>query len=428
MDLIPGARIGPYEVIARLGAGGMGEVYKARDARLDRTVAIKVLSSHLAGDAQFRQRFEREARTLGSLSHPHICPVHDVGSIDGTDYLVMEFLDGETLADRLRAGRMPLDKVLKTAHRDRRRARHRAPCRHRASRCEARQHHAHEERSEARRLWARQGQARDGVGCTGIDAANESPDLTVEGTILGTFQYMAPEQLEGREADARTDIFAIGAVLFEMIAGRRAFTGDTRASVIGAILRDSPPPIAAALPADQKILGPAGVHHLDYTVRRCLAKDPDDRWQSARDVMLQLQWIAEGGPDSGSFAAARARRARQLLPPGSSRASGWRLRWASGWLFSRSATAGGTCASLLDRRAGRSVYSRQRLPSLLLNPPFHRMAGRSRFSRKSAPSRFASGCERSMPWRRAHSRGPRMRHSHSGRQTAACSASSPMAR
>ena len=240
MDIFPGVRIGPYEVIARLGAGGMGEVYKARDARLDRRVAIKILSSHLAGDAQFRQRFEREARTVGSLSHPHICPVHDVGSIDGTDYLVMEFLEGETLADRLRSGRMALDTVLKTAIEiaDALDTAHRAGIVHR----DVKPGNIMLTRSGATLVdfGLAKGRAAMAADAPASALPTELPDLTVEGTILGTVQYMAPEQLEGREADARTDIFAIGAVLFEMIAGRRAFTGDTRANVMSAILRDSP--------------------------------------------------------------------------------------------------------------------------------------------------------------------------------------------
>jgi hypothetical protein len=317
----------------------MGEVYQARDARLDRMVAIKILPSHLAGNTQFRQRFEREARTLASLSHPHICPVHDVGSIDGTDYLVMEFLDGETLADRLRAGRMPLDKTLKTAIEiaDALDGAERAGIVHR----DVKPGNIMLTKSGAKLVdfgLAKPGPAMasapDPVAST---LPTEAPDLTVEGSILGTVQYMAPEQLEGREADARSDIFALGAVLYEMIAGRRAFAGDTRASVMSAILRDAPPPIAATLPANQKVLGAAGIHHLDHTVRRCLAKDPDERWQSARDVMLQLQWIAEGGPDRASITAA-ARPARAMA------SAAWfaagvvlASALAAGWWISKSA-------------------------------------------------------------------------------------------
>lgn len=309
MALSPGTSLGPYEITARLGAGGMGEVYKAIDTRLHRAVAIKVLLSHVAGDPRLRQRFEQEARTLGALKHPHICPIHDVGSVDGADYLVMEFLEGETLADRLKQGALALDTALKIGIQiaDALDTAHRAGIVHRDL--------------KPGNIMVTTGGAKlldFGLAkATGVLASNAAlstltttaPNLTVEGTILGTVPYMAPEQLEGREVDARTDIFALGAVLFEMIAGRRAFEGQNHASVIGAILKDAPPPISATLDAAGKRgSDPAGLHNLDYTLRRCLAKDPNDRWQNARDLMLHLRWIAEGGAQTALLAPVAPRR------------------------------------------------------------------------------------------------------------------------
>ena len=302
MALNPGTRLGPYEITDQLGAGGMGEVYRATDTRLNRTVAIKVLPSLVGGDPCLRQRFEREARMLASLSHPRVCPIHDVGWADGMDYLVMEFLDGETLADRLRAGPLGLDKALATAIEiaDALDAAHRAGVVHR----DLKPGNIMLTKGGATLLDF--GLAKSGAAVVS-DAgrsmlATTALNLTVEGAILGTFPYMAPEQLEGREADARTDIFALGAVIFEMVAGRRAFEGQTHASLVGAILRDAPPPISASLgAADERARGRDARRNLDYTVRRCLAKDPHDRWQSARDLMLQLQWIAEDGPQTGSI-------------------------------------------------------------------------------------------------------------------------------
>ena len=253
-----------------------------------------MLPSHVAGDAHFRQRFEREARTLGSLSHPHICPIHDVGSVEGTDYLVMEFLDGATLADRLKTGPLTLDQALSIAIEiaDALDAAHHAGIVHR----DLKPGNIMLTTSGAKLLDFGAAKASGVASDVGQSILPTAANLTVEGSILGTFPYLAPEQLEGREADARADLFALGAVLFEMIAGRRAFEGDTQASLMGAILKDTPPSVSSTVSAaDARLRGPGDLHNLDYTVRRCLAKDPNDRWQNARDLMLHLRWIAEGG-------------------------------------------------------------------------------------------------------------------------------------
>ena len=216
MTLPSGARLGPYVIVSPLGAGGMGEVYKGARHRLDRIVAIKVLSEQLASDPQFRERFEREARSVGSLNHPHICTLHDVGRHEDVDFLVMEYLEGETLQERLRQGAIPVDRGPADCDSDRGRARRRASCRRRPSRFEAGQHHADEVGRQAARLRARQADAPAVAGTLSM-LPTTPPGLTAQGTIVGTFQYMAPEQLEGKEADARTDIFAFGSTLYEML-------------------------------------------------------------------------------------------------------------------------------------------------------------------------------------------------------------------
>jgi len=338
MPIAPGARLGAYEIVALVGAGGMGEVYRARDTRLDRTVAIKVLPAQFAADPQLRERFDREARAISSLNHPHICALYDVGrsavrSPEGlrhappdvaqgfspaeVDFLVLEFLEGETLANRLmRTGTIPVEEALRVA----------------AQVCDAldRAHRAgivHRDLKPANIFLVRSsgasappvaklldfGLAKTAapvVAASGLsmmpttpplDAARGGP-LTAQGTILGTFQYMAPEQIEGVEADARTDIFAFGALLFEMLTGRTAFDGKTRASLLGAILKDEPPRVSTVQP-----LAPAS---LDRIVATCLAKDPDDRYQSARDLLRELKWIASSAasgpaPDTGPAKAGR---------------------------------------------------------------------------------------------------------------------------
>ncbi len=295
MPLNPGHRLGPYEIIEPIGAGGMGEVYRATDTRLDRSVAIKILPTHLSANPELRQRFDREARAISSLTHPHICALYDVGHEDGTDFLVMEYLEGMTLADKVAGGPLPLEDVLRIGRQmaEALAAAHRSGVVHR----DLKPGNVMLTRSGVKLLDF--GLARTGVEAVVSDssltmkAPTQDPrtPLTAEGTILGTFQYMAPEQLEGKEADARTDIFALGAILYEMATGTRAFQGKSQASLIASILKDQPTPISSV----QAMTPPS----LDRVVRVCLEKDPDARWQTAHDVGLQLQWIAEGGSAAG---------------------------------------------------------------------------------------------------------------------------------
>jgi Tol biopolymer transport system component len=286
MPLQAGSRLGPYELTAPIGAGGMGEVWRGRDTRLARDVAVKVLPAGFPKDEQFRARFEREARTISSLNHPHICTLFDVGEQDGTHFLVMELLEGETLADRLQKGPLPLEQVVRWGAQiaDALERAHRQGVVHR----DLKPGNVVLTRTGAKLLdfgLARSsGAAAAASGST--ETATEVRPLTTAGTVLGTFQYMAPEQLEGAEADARADIFALGAVLYEMATGRPAFEGKNRASLIAAILSSEPPPISQVA----TMTPPA----LDRVVRTCLAKDPEERWQSAGDVAKELRWIAEG--------------------------------------------------------------------------------------------------------------------------------------
>jgi len=286
MSLSPGARLAGYEVIRLLGAGGMGEVYQATDTRLSRTVAIKVLPAHVADDPVFRQRFEREAQALAALHDPHISAVFDIGRHDGIDFVVMEYLDGQTLADRLRQGALPLGQAVDCAIQiaDGLDKAHRQGIVHR----DLKPGNIMLTKSGTKLLDF--GLAKQHVGpVSGVADMTAVPTvsapLTATGTIVGTFQYMAPEQLEGAEADPRSDIFAFGAVLYEMITGRRAFDGKSHASVMAAILEREPPLVSSIQPLTPR--------SLDRLVSICLAKDPDDRWQSARDVAQQLRAIAE---------------------------------------------------------------------------------------------------------------------------------------
>ncbi|MFN2386830.1 MAG: protein kinase [Thermoanaerobaculia bacterium] len=301
MTLAAGARLGPYEVLSALGAGGMGEVYRARDTRLERTVAVKVLPTHLSSSPEVRQRFDREARTISQLSHPHICALYDVGHQDGVDYLVMEYLEGETLADRLTArGALPVEQMLRYGVQmaDALDKAHRQGIVHR----DLKPGNVMLTKSGVKLLDFGLAKALAPVSTQSSLTAfpTQAPDLTAEGTLLGTLSYMAPEQLEGKEADARTDIFAFGCVLYEMATGRKAFSGTSQASLIGSILRDEPQPISQVQPMTPPTL--------DRVVKTCLAKDRDDRWQTAHDVKLQMQWIAEGGSAAGLPAPAVARR------------------------------------------------------------------------------------------------------------------------
>ena len=305
MTLAGGSRLGPYEIVSPLGAGGMGEVYKARDTRLERTVAIKVLPAHLSASPESRQRFEREARTISQLSHPHICALHDVGREGEVEYLVMEYLEGETLADRLLKGALPREQTLRYGIQI-------ADALDKAHR----QGIVHRDLKPGNVMLTKTGVKLLDFGLakamapatqqSSLTALPTQHALTQEGTILGTFQYMAPEQLEGKEADARTDIFAFGCVLYEMATGKKAFSGATQASLISSILRDDPPPISQVQPMSP----PA----LDRIVQKSLAKDPEDRWQSAADLGGELKWVAEGGSQTGAAAVSipRGRRRERL--------------------------------------------------------------------------------------------------------------------
>ncbi len=285
-SVAPGTALGPYRIEAALGAGGMGEVYKARDTRLNRSVAIKVLPSAFANEPELRQRFEREAQAIAALRHPHICVLYDIGHDQGVEFLVMEHLEGETLEQRLKKGPLPLDRALQYAIEiaEALHSAHRASITHR----DLKPGNVMLTKDGAKLLdfgLAKFG-ARTGTFASATALPTTPHTLTGEGTIVGTFQYMAPEQLEGKDADARTDLFAFGAIVYEMITGRRAFTGDSRSNLIASILRDEPPPLSTIQP----VTPPA----LDVLVRTCLAKDPDARLQSAHDAALQLRWIRDG--------------------------------------------------------------------------------------------------------------------------------------
>ena len=289
MTLSSGARLGPYEVVGPIGAGGMGEVYKARDPRLDRMVAIKVLPSTSSQDPDRRARFDREARAIATLSHPNICPIYDVGHQDGVDFLVLEYLDGETLAARLaRVSPLPLDETVRLATQiaDALSAAHRAGVIHR-------------DLKPGNVMVTRTGAKVLDFGLAKLSVVEQAPlvpttevetvpPLTSVGNVMGTLGYMSPEQIEGRPLDARSDLFAFGAMVYEMATGRRAFQGASQAAIMAAILERTPPPIAEGQP-----LTPPGFERL---VQKCLAKDPDARWQSASDVADELRWLSSGSP------------------------------------------------------------------------------------------------------------------------------------
>jgi serine/threonine protein kinase len=282
MTLAPGTRLGPYEILPLLGVGGMGEVYRARDTRLERAVAIKILPALFSSDPLRRQRFEREAKAISRLNHPNICVLHDIGHQDGIDYLVMECVEGVTLAKRLEKGPLPVDHVLKFGAQiaDALDKAHRAGIIHR----DLKPGNIMLTSTGAKLLdfgLAKPGSALVDVATT--VTRSETP-VTEQGTIVGTFQYMSPEQVEGCELDGRSDIFSLGAVLYEMVTGRRAFEGKSRLSVATAILEKEPVPLSSLKPMTPPVL--------DHAVKKCLAKAPDERWQSASDLASELQWLS----------------------------------------------------------------------------------------------------------------------------------------
>ncbi|HUK86800.1 MAG TPA: protein kinase, partial [Terriglobales bacterium] len=306
MALATGSKLGPYEILGPAGAGGMGEVYRARDTRLERTVAIKVLPEQFSQNPDLKQRFEREARAISSLNHPNICTLYDVGHQEGVDYLVLEYIEGESLAERLQKGALPVEQTLKTG-------------------CEIaealekahRQGIVHRDLKPGNVMLTKSGAKLLDFGLAkpqtplAVSASSSAvvtqtkpvSPITAQGHIVGTFQYMSPEQVEGKEADARSDIFALGAVLYEMATGKRAFEGKSTISVASAILEREPEPISKLQP----LTPPA----LEQVVKGCLAKDPEERFQTAHDVKLQLKWIAEGGSSAVGVAAPLAARRKR---------------------------------------------------------------------------------------------------------------------
>jgi serine/threonine protein kinase/Tol biopolymer transport system component len=301
MSLTRGNRLGPYEILAPAGAGGMGEVYRARDTRLGRDVAVKILSTHLSSDPDLKRRFEREARAVSSLTHPNICCLYDIGSQDGIDFIVMEYLEGETLADRLSTGPLPLQQALKIAVEiaDALDKAHGQGIIH----GDLKPGNIMLTKSGAKLMdfgLAKTFTATVGV-VTAAPASSPTPcpptmtvaaltgpgtPFTERGTIRGTILYMAPETIQGQPADVRSDIFSFGCVLYEMASGRRPFTGESRLSIVAAILEKDPQPMSSLQP-----LTPAALEHV---VLRCLTKDPEERWQSSRDLSRELKWISEG--------------------------------------------------------------------------------------------------------------------------------------
>ena len=321
MAIPPGKRLGPYEVLSAIGAGGMGEVYKARDTRLDRIVAIKVLPTHLADRAELRERFEREAKTIASLNHPHICTLYDTGHQDDVDFLVMEYIEGETLAQRLQRGALPIHQVLQFAIEiaDALDKAHRKGITHR-------------DLKPGNIMLTKSGTKLLDFGLAKLkqEAAPVTPEsqlvtmkggVTGEGTILGTLQYMAPEQVEAKEVDARTDIFAFGTVVYEMATGKKSFEGKTSASVMAKILEVDPPSISS--------LQPMTPPQLDRVVRTCMAKDPDERWQTAGDLCRELKWISESGSQAG-------------IPVTAAAAPAWKrnLQWIAAFAIAIAAAVG----------------------------------------------------------------------------------------
>jgi len=290
MSLQPGQKLGSYEIVSQAGAGGMGEVYKANDPRLDRTVAIKVLPERTADSEDLKERFAREAKAISSLNHPNICILYDIGHEEGRDYLVMEYLEGETLADRLVQGAIPIAETLKIAIQV-------ADALDNAHR----QGLVHRDLKPGNVMLCREGAKLLDFGLAKLTIDEGKPDslsgltltspLTMDGTLVGTMQYMSPEQLEGQVADARSDIFAFGALLYEMATGKRPFEGTSQASLIASVLKEEPPAVS--------VMQPMVPPMLDQAISQCLEKDPDNRWQTAGDLKRALMWVQSGGSQVG---------------------------------------------------------------------------------------------------------------------------------
>ena len=361
MPILTGKRLGPYEILSAIGVGwvgGMGEVYRAKDTRLDRFVAIKVLPSHLADSSELRERFEREARTIASLNHPHICTLYDIGHQDGTDFLVMEYLEGETLAQRLVKGPLPLDQVLRYAIEiaDALDKAHRKGVTHR----DLKPGNIMLSKSGTKLLDFGLAKLRQNVAPATPSSQLDTVQgpVTAQGTILGTLQYMAPEQVEWGDVDARTDIFAFGAAGYEMATGKRAFDGKSQASLIAAILEREPPPMSTLQP----MTPPA----LDRVVKTCLAKDRDEQWQSASDLHRELKWTAETGVQSaasrGATTTTGARRSprRWLLPAAIS---------CLFWQSLRGLRLATCCAHLLIVHPRTTHVNKRPLPEMRGKPP-----------------------------------------------------------
>ena len=309
MPIAPGTQLGPYEIISPLGAGGMGEVYRARDSRLGRDVAIKVLPTALAEHADARERFERESRAVSRLNHPNICTLFDVGDEGSTHFLVMELLEGETLEQRIKRGALPLDAALKIAEQiaDALSKAHRAGIVHR----DLKPSNIFLTKQGAKILDFGLAKDRTNLEATPDSTHGGSPTTVVSkdtaaGTILGTYPYMSPEQLEGKVADARSDIFAFGAVLYETLTGQRAFAGTSQASVIAAILERDPRSILELMPVCPK--------SLDRVVKRCFMKDPDERWQTAFDLKMEIQQIAKDGAEANEKVREKAQASKPWVP------------------------------------------------------------------------------------------------------------------
>jgi len=339
MPITPGTKLGPYEIISPLGAGGMGEVYRAKDIRLGRDVAIKVLPSHLSSNPDLKQRFDREAKTISQLQHPHICTLYDVGSQDGVDFLVMEMLEGESLFDRLQKGAMPLDQVLKIAMEiaEALDKAHRAGIIHR----DLKPANVMLTKSGAKLLdfglAKPHGSQPISSGSNPISTGSNSPGvagaltqtsigsaLTSAGSVIGTVQYMSPEQIAGNEADIRSDIFGFGAMLYEMASGKRAFEGKTPSQIVGSILANDPPPVSSLQP-----LVPAS---FDSVISTCLKKEPEERFQSAHDLKLQLKWVADYGMQKTAVMPAVIRKKQNALK-WIGGAAVIALALLAGWLF-----------------------------------------------------------------------------------------------